>query len=122
MRWSHASTSVIVLRATTSPARTTARGPSAPTDRIPAWGGLMMAVKLRMPYMPRLDTVNVPPPSSGGVISPERTRAASVRASRAISPRDFSSASNTVGTTSAPSAATATPTFTREYTCTRPSR
>ena len=28
----------------------------------------MIAVKLSMPYMPRLETVNVPPPSSGGVI------------------------------------------------------
>ena len=25
-------------------------------------------MKLRTPYMPRLETVNVPPPSSGGVI------------------------------------------------------
>ena len=65
----------------------------------------MIAVKLATPYMPRLDTVNVPPPSSGGVIVPSRTRAASARVSRAISPSDFSSASNTVGTTSAPSAA-----------------
>ena len=53
------------------------------------------------PNMPRFDTVKVPPPSSGGVIAPARTRSASARVSRAISPSDFSSASNTVGTTSA---------------------
>ena len=82
----------------------------------------MIAVKLLTPYMPRLETVNVPPPSSGGVIVPARTRSASVRVSRAISPSDFSSASNTVGTTSAFSAATATPTLTRECSCRRPSR
>ena len=41
------------------------------------------------PNMPRLETVNVPPPSSGGVIVPSRTRSASARVSRAISPSDF---------------------------------
>ena len=79
----------------------------------------MIALKLRTPNMPRLDTVNVPPDSSGGVIEPSRTRAASARASREISPSALRSASNTVGTISAPpcccspSVATATPTFTR---------
>jgi len=82
----------------------------------------MIAVKLAIPYIPRFDTVNVPPPSSGGVIVPARTRSASARVSRAISPSDFSSASNTVGTISASSAATATPTLMRECSCTRPSR
>ena len=81
----------------------------------------MIAVKLRMPNMPRFETVKVPPPSSGGVIDPSRTRSISARVSRAISPRAFVSASNTVGTTSAPSAATATPTLTRECSRRRPS-
>ena len=54
-----------------------------------ACGGLMIAVKLATPYMPRFDTVNVPPPSSGGVIVASRTRAASERVSRAISPSAF---------------------------------
>ena len=82
----------------------------------------MMAVKLVMPYMPRFETVNVPPPSWGGVIVPSRTLAARARVSRAISPRALVSASNTVGTTSASWAATATPTLMREYSCSAPSR
>ena len=56
--------------------------------------------------------MKVAPLSSGGVISPERTRSISLRAWREISPSDFSSASGTTGTTSASCAATATPTFT----------
>ena len=104
------------------------RGWTEPTDRIAACGGLMIAVKLLTPNMPRLETVNVPPPSSGGVIEPSRTRVARARVSRAISPSDLRSASNTVGTISAPpvgsseSVATATPTLTRECSCSRPSR
>ena len=89
---------------------------------IAACGGLMIAVNELIPNMPRFETVKVPPPSSGGVIVPARTRSASARVSRAISPSAFVSASNTVGTTSASSAATATPTFTRECSGTRPSR
>ena len=58
--------------------------------------------------------VKVPPDSSGGVIAPARTRSASARVSPAIARSDFESASNTVGTTSASCAATATPTLTRE--------
>ena len=73
----------------------------------------MMATNSRTPYMPRFETVNVPPESSGGVTDPSRTRAASARVSAAISRSVLRSASNTVGTTSASCAATATPTFTR---------
>ena len=67
-----------------------------------------------MPNMPRLETVNVPLESSGGVIAPARTRWATVRDSRAIWPSDLESASKMVGTTSASWPATATPTLTRE--------
>ena len=88
-------------RATTRSPSTTARGSTAPTARIAACGGLMTASKLSIPNMPRFETVNVPPESSGGVIGPSRTRSASARASRAISPSGLRSASNTVGTTSA---------------------
>ena len=104
----------MMSRTTTSRSRTTGVGVSAPTARIAACGGLMTAAKFEIPYMPRLDTVKVPPESSGGVIMPARTRSASARASRAIWPSDLRSASNTVGTTSASCAATAMPTFTRE--------
>ena len=74
----------------------------------------MTALNSVTPNMPRLETVNVPPESSGGVTALARTRSASARASRAISPSDLRSASNIVGTTSASWAATATPTLTRE--------
>ena len=70
-------------------------------------------MKLVIPYMPRLDTVKVPPESSGGAIVPSRTLPASSRVARAISPSDLRSASKTVGTMSASWAATATPTLTR---------
>ncbi len=84
-----------------SPSRTTGTSSIEPTARMPAWGGLMTAEKLVTPYIPRLDTVKVPPDSSGGVIDPSRTRAASARASVAIWRRPLRSASKTVGTTSA---------------------
>ena len=103
-----------MLRATISPSRTTARGSILPTARIAACGGLMTALNSVTPNMPRFETVKVPPESSGGVTALARTRSASVRVSRAISPSDLRSASNTVGTTSASWAATATPTLTRE--------
>ena len=41
----------------------------------------MTATNSRTPYIPRFETVNVPPESSGGVIDPSRTRAASARVS-----------------------------------------
>ena len=49
-----------------SPSRTTGRSTIDPTARIAAWGGLITAEKLVMPYIPRFETVNVPPESSGG--------------------------------------------------------
>ena len=114
--------SFISVRAVISPSCTTACGFIAPTARIAAWGGLITAMKWSIPNMPRLDTVNVPLESSGGVILPARTRSASARDSRAICPSDLRSASNTVGTTRASWPATATPTFTREYSSNLPSR
>ena len=86
----------------------------APTARIAACGGLITAAKFSMPNIPRLETVKVPPESSGGVICPSRTRAARARVSEAIWRSPLESASNTVGTTSASWPATATPTLTRE--------
>jgi hypothetical protein len=102
--------------ATISPlvSSTTGFKATAPTESSAAWGGLMTAEKFSIPYIPRLETVKVPPESSGGVTFPSRTFAASARASTAISPSDLRSASKIVGTTRASRAATATPTFTRE--------
>ena len=73
----------------------------------------MIAVKCSIPNMPRFETVKVPPESSGGVTVLSFTLPITARASRAIWPSDFLSASKIVGTTSASIAATATPTFTR---------
>src|SRR3954447_23730365 len=103
------------------PSSTTALLRSDPTASSAACGGLITAVKLSIPYMPRFETVNVPPDSSGGVICASRTFVASACTVREISPSDFLSASKTVGTTSASLAAPATPTFTREYSSNLPS-
>ena len=61
-----------------SPSLTTGRSSIAPTARIAAWGELMIAAKERIPNMPRFETVKVPPESSGGVILPSRTLAATL--------------------------------------------
>jgi len=113
---------VMTWPGTISPSRTTGCSVIAPTARIAACGGLMTAVKWVTPYMPRLETVKVPPPSSGGRIELSRTRSARARVVRAISPSDLVSASKTVGTTRASWPATATPTFTRVCSSKRPSR
>jgi hypothetical protein len=68
---------------------------------MPACGVLITALKLEIPYMPRLETVKVPPLSSGGVIDPSLTRAASACVSVEICRSPLRSASKTVGTTSA---------------------
>src|ERR1700761_7229422 len=120
MRWSQAIVAFISWAGTISPLRTAGASRIAPTERIAAWPMLITASKDSIPYMPRLETVKVPPESSGGVPEPSRTLAATVRTSSAICRRPFLSASKTVGTTSASSAATATPTLTREYISNRP--
>ncbi|MCZ4588149.1 hypothetical protein O4328_31455 [Rhodococcus opacus] len=58
----------MIERTTTSPSRTTGVGLAAPTARIAASGGLMMAVKWSIGYMPRLLMVKVPPVNSGAWI------------------------------------------------------
>jgi hypothetical protein len=114
MRWSQDRVISITFPGTISPSFTTGRSAISPTARMPAWGELTIASKLLIPYMPRFDTEKVPPESSGGVIDPSLTLPARARASAAISRRPLRSASKIVGTTSASSAATAMPTFTRE--------
>ena len=75
MRWSQASVTPIMSRTTTRRVvrSTTGFGSSAPTASSAAWGGLITPEKLDTPYMPRFETVNVPPDSSGGVMLPSRT-------------------------------------------------
>ena len=60
-RWSHDMRTVITVAISTRSPRTTARFSPAPTARIDACGGLMTAVKSRMPNMPRLEMANEPP-------------------------------------------------------------
>ena len=112
----------MIGRTATSPSTTTGRGVISPTARIAACGGLITAVKRLMPNMPRFETLNVPPESSGGLILPSRTLPASPRASREISPSDLRSASKIVGTMRASWPATAMPTLIREYSSNLPSR
>src|ERR1035437_10357807 len=56
------------------PLATTGRFNAAPTARISACGGLMIAAKLSVPNMPRFVTVNVPPSSSTCCRSPDLAR------------------------------------------------
>ncbi len=44
-----------------APSLTTGRCSPAPTAKIAPWGGLMIAEKLLIPYMPRLEIEKVPP-------------------------------------------------------------
>ena len=75
----------------------------------------MTAVNWRMPYMPRLLTVKVPPDSSSGVSLRAHARAVKSCASRAISVTVLRSASRITGTMSPSSMATATPMLTWRY-------
>ena len=65
MRWSQMSVRVQTLRRDL-PVAHHRTWPTSPTARIAACGGLITASKRRMPYIPRLETVNVPPQSSAG--------------------------------------------------------
>ena len=71
----------------------------------------MIAAKLDTSSMPRLETVNVPPSISRCLRPPLRARDARSRVSRAICRTVFTSASNTTGTISPSSSATAMPTL-----------
>ena len=93
MRWSQAIVRFMPLRTTSSPSRTTGLGSILPTARIADCGGLMTAVNVVTPYMPRFVIENVAPDSSGGLILPSRTFSASARDSLAICPRPLRSAS-----------------------------
>src|SRR6202011_6153393 len=66
-RWSQPSVTVIWLTNFTPPsAVSTGRRCAAPTARMVACGGLMMAVNSRTPYMPRFDNAVEPPRYSCG--------------------------------------------------------
>src|SRR6266446_4206883 len=82
---------------------------SAPTARMVACGGLITAVKSLMPYMPRLDTADVPPWYSSGLSLRARARAAKSFISAEITETGFVSAFRMIGVISPPGIATATP-------------
>src|SRR5579863_3757138 len=61
-RWSHDSVTLSMLANTTPPSSfSIAWRRAAPTARMVACGGLMMAENSRTPYMPRLDMADDPP-------------------------------------------------------------
>src|SRR5258706_1131220 len=60
-RWSAERVMVIIGRTAIFSPSGTARGATRPTARMAHSGGLMIAVKLSTPSMPRFETVNVPP-------------------------------------------------------------
>src|SRR5665213_2201963 len=66
----------MIWAASILPFLTIARSSPAPTARMVACGGLITAVKSLMPYMPRIDTADVPPWYSFGLSLRARARAA----------------------------------------------
>ena len=64
----------ITLPATIRASSTTGTSLMAPTARIAASGGLMIAVNSSTPYMPRLEIENVAPVRSPSFTRPERAR------------------------------------------------
>src|SRR5450759_4225095 len=81
----------------------------APTARMVACGGLMMAENSRTPYMPRLEMALAPPWYSFGLSLRTRARSARSRISAEIAVSDLASALRITGVISPPSIATATP-------------
>ena len=102
----------MVRRATTAPSTTTGRWAMRPTARIPASGGLMIAVNSSMSNMPRLETLNVAPVYSSGASRRARARSARAFDSAVISSRPFRSAFRMTGVMSPSSIATAIPMWT----------
>ena len=97
--------------------RTTMRSPSSatgtrrmrPTARMAEPGGLMMAVKSRMPYEPRLVIVKVAPVYSSGLRRFTRARAMSSLNSRSMAITPLAPQSRTTGVMRPSSWATARP-------------
>ena len=97
---------------TTSPSRTTGTARTVPTARIAACGGFTTAAKCDTGYMPRFDTVNVPPRRSSAANFPARARSTSPRTCATSAPSGWRSQSRTTGTTRPSSVAVARPTWT----------
>ena len=99
----------MMVAGTICPLRTTARCSPVPTARIDDCGGLITAVKSLMPYMPRLDTDEVPPWYSFGFSFLALARAARSFISLEIADSDLVSALRMIGVIRPNGSATATP-------------
>src|SRR6266550_4697428 len=88
----------MTLPGTTRPSSTTGTSLIAPTARIAASGGLMIAVNSSTPYMPRFEIENVAPLRSPSAGRPDRARSMTWRDSIEIWTRSLMSASWTTGT------------------------
>ena len=75
--------------ALTAPSTTTGVDSTWPTPRMQACGGLTMGTMPETAYMPRFESVNVPPLYSSGVSAPARARLASAFSSREMAASDF---------------------------------
>ena len=111
-RWSHESVIVIIGLTATPPMTGTRRSFIAPTARIPACGGTMIAVNESTWYIPRLLIVNVAPVMSDGDSLFVRARSVRSRRRDAMSPRLMPSVFGTTPTTTASVTAIARPTLT----------
>src|SRR5439155_10321207 len=110
-RWSTVSVIVIVGRTSTAPFRATGVSIVAPTARMAACGGLSTATNCSMPYIPRLEIVNVPSSRSCAVSLLPRARPTTSPRATATSASVWRSTERTTGTTSPCGAATAMPMF-----------
>src|SRR3954454_22449137 len=103
-RWSQESVPVIMLANATPPsAVSTACRRAAPTARMVACGGLMMAENSRTPYMPRFEIALAPPWYSFGFNFFSRARAARSRISAESAESDLVSTLRSTGVISPPS-------------------
>ena len=78
----------------------------APTERIAAFGGLIIPLKKSMPYIPKFVTVNVEPDIASGESFLSLAKLMRDLASREISERESLSASRIIGVSNPPSTAT----------------
>ena len=110
-RWSHDSVSDIRWPTTMRSPSTTGLVTVAPTARMAALGGLMMAEKRSTPIMPRLLTQKVPPVNWSGLSFLSLARRPSDLASELIAKIDLAWASRTTGVIRPSSMATAKDTW-----------
>jgi len=115
-RWSHDKVTVINV-ATLWPSFSsgTTLFSEPPTAKMQDCGGLMTALKLLMPNMPKLETVKVPPWNSWGCSLLLRAFCARLLTSKLMLDKPFLSALNTIGVMRPFSVATATHTSTLLY-------